>query len=306
LYLEQTMNLRELVDADLPALLSLCQVALPYDTFTLPLLRRRIFADPEPNERYRISAWDGGQLLGAAVGVRRSGDERTAGGILLLAVAPTARRQGVATRMLDELEGRMRADGLAGIVAGGTAPNFFWAGVDLRYTPAYCLLHARGYATGDQRVNQLVDLSARSWDTGADEARLAAEGFQIRRLAEGDRAAFDSYMRAGWGDGWRAEALTALGNDPVTGFAALQGERFCGFAVYDSEGFAGHFGPTGTDEVLRGKGIGRILFYRCMADMRARGMATAEVVWVGPIPFYTRIADAYIHRSFWAMQKALA
>lgn len=299
------MNLRELVDDDLPALLSLCQTALPYDTFTLPLLRRRIFADPESNANYRIAAWDRDRLLGAVIGVRRSAPERAVGGILLIAVAPAARRGGIATQLLDELEARMRADQLTGIVAGGTTPSFFWAGVDLRYTPAYCLLLKRGYAVGDQRVNQLVDLGAFTWDTSADEARLAADGFQIRRMALADRAAFSDYMRAAWSPGWHDEALVVFGNDPITGFVALHDGQYCGFAVYDTEGFDGHFGPTGTDEALRGRGIGRILFYRCMADMRERGMQRSEVVWVGPIPFYTRIAGAYIHRSFWAMHKAL-
>lgn len=297
------MEIRELTDHDLTALLALCQTALPYDTFSMPLLRRRTLGDPEYHQPYQLWASDGARMIGALIGIRRASETGKAGGLLLLAVTPEARRGGIATALIDELERRMRADGITTIYAGGTTPNFFWAGVDMRYTPAYCLLLKHGYHVSDIRVNERVDLSAQSWDTRADEDRLAPEGFTIRRLEPGERATFSSYMTERWSRGWHDEAMNSYLNDPITTFVALQHGSLCAFATCDSEGFAGHFGPTGTNEELRGKGIGRILFYRCMRDLYERGLTHAEIVWVGPIPFYTRIAGAYVHRAFWAMQK---
>jgi GNAT superfamily N-acetyltransferase len=299
------MQIRELIEADLPALLILCQSELPYDTFTLDILQRRVFDDPEPAPSYRLAACIGERLIGAVIGLRRARNQPAVGGILLLAVATDMHRQGIATQLLDELENRMRADGLQAISAAGTAPNFFWAGIDMRYTPAYCLLEQRGYQINTVCVNQEVDLLHRSWDTADAEARLAEQGFTIRRLQQDEGATFSDYMRQHWSSGWHDEALIAYKNTPITAFVALHQEQVCAFAAYNIEGFAGHFGPTGTNEALRGHGLGRILFYRCMADMLAQGLQRAEVVWVGPIPFYTKIANARVHRAFWAMSKQL-
>jgi GNAT superfamily N-acetyltransferase len=264
-----------------------------------------VFDDPEPAPNYRLAAYDGERLIGAVIGLRRASNQPAVGGILLLAVAADMHRHGIATQLLDELENRMRADSLQAIITGGTAPNFFWAGIDMRYTPAYCLLEQRGYQINDIRVNQEVDLLHRSWDTTDAEARLAEQGFTIRRLQADEGAACSDYMRQHWSSGWQAEMLIAYKNTPITAFVALHQEQLCAFAAYNIEGFAGHFGPTGTNEALRGHGLGRILFYRCMADMLAQGLQRAEVVWVGPIPFYTKIANARVQRAFWAMSKPL-
>jgi hypothetical protein len=112
-------------------------------------------------------------------------------------------------------------------------------------------------------------------------------------------------MLQAWSQGWHDEALNSYRNQPATTFVALRNGSFHGFATYNSEGFDGHFGPTGTDEALRGRGIGRVLFYRCMADIAASGLSRCEVVWVGPIAFYTRVAGAIVHRAFWAMERDL-
>lgn len=297
------MEIRTLSEADLPALLELCQATLPYDRFTYALLHRRIFDDPEPNDSYRLAAIDGDRLIGAVIGLRRAAEQPPAGGILLLAVAADMRRQRVATQLLDTLEQRMRGDGLQVVNAGGTGPNFFWAGIDMRYTPAYCLLLERGYKLNDIRVNQRVNLLQRDWGTALAEQQLAEQGVTIRRLTDDDRPAFSDYMRQQWGQGWHDEALTAYKNSPTSAFVALRQGQFCAFAIYNGEGFDGHFGPTGTTEALRGHGLGRILFYRCMSDLLIQGLSYAEVVWVGPIPFYTKIADALVHRAFWSLSK---
>jgi mycothiol synthase len=295
------MHLRELNETDLSALLQLCQQTLPYDTFSIDLLQQRVFADPQPGIHYRLSAWQDHQLIGVLVVLRRKQEQGIGGSILLLAVHPAWQRQGIATRLLDTVEQHMRIDGLQGMSVGGSAPNFFWAGIDMRYTPAYCLFQKRGYREDEFRVNQIVDLTAQSWDTRSVEARLAGDGFLFRRLTPEDREPFTAYMLQHWHQGWLDETLVSYRNSPISAFVALQHGEYCGFAAYNTEGFAGHFGPTGANEALRGRGIGRILFYRCMHDLAQHGQTHAEVVWVGPIAFYTHIAGAYVHRAFWAM-----
>jgi mycothiol synthase len=300
------METRNLTENDLPALLDLCQRALPHDEFTLPLLRRRIFGDPEFAPQLQIAAFEGERLAGAMLGLRRAHDEGYGGALNLFAVDPPFRRQGLATRLLRELEERLRAEGAGSLVVGGAAPNYLWPGLDLRYTPAYCLLERNGYSvTGNNAVNMLVELPTRDWDTSAEEARLAADGFEIRRLEERDREAFSAYLTANWSRWWHDEGMNGYENNPVSVHIALRDGQICAFAAYNVEAFDGGFGPTGTDESLRGKGIGRVLFHRCMRDLQQQGLAACEVCWTGPISFYARVADAWIHRSFYRMAKDL-
>ena len=64
--------------------------------------------------------------------------------------------------------------------------------------------------------------------------------------------------------------------------------------------FRGGFGPTGVEESLRGLGIGKVLFLRCLRNMKGRGYHRCEIGWVGPISFYAHTADARISAHVYA------
>lgn len=299
------MRFRELAEADLPALLDLCQRTLPYDSFNLPLLRRRVWQEPHHTPAYQITAWDGDRLAGVMLGGIRETQEGMGAWIRLFAVDVPYRRQGLGSALLAELEGRLRDAAYKRLRVGNSAPNYLWPGLDVRYTPAFCFLQKHGFERTGEAVNMLVDLHARSWDTSADEERLAAEGFAFRRLTPADGEEFAAWLTQRWNPTWLAEGLSSYANNPISTFIATYQGRICAFASYNVAIFDNGFGPTGTEEALRGRRLGRILFYRCMEDMRQLGHATAEVCWVGPIAFYAKVADAWIHRVFWWMEKSL-
>ncbi len=299
------MEIRELSEADLPALLRLCQRTLPFDRFTLPLLRRRVLDEPHRTPAYQLTAWDGDRLVGVMLGGVRETDEGPMAWIRLVTVDPAYRRRGLASHLLEELEGRLRADGLRRLRVGNSAPNYFWPGLDVRFTSAFCFLQHHGFHRIGEAVDMQVDLAARDWDTGEEEARLAREGYTIRRLRAEDREAFSAWLQEWWSPVWRYEALSSYENEPISTFVAARDGRICAFASYNVTMFENGFGPMGTEPELRGRGLGRVLFWRCMADMKALGHSTADICWVGPIAFYARVADAWIHRVFWWLEKAL-
>jgi GNAT superfamily N-acetyltransferase len=299
------MDIREVREEDLPELLALCERALPLDRFTMHVLRDRMLGEPDHNPAYQLGAWDGGRLAGALLAGSRETQQGRATAVRLFAVDPQHRRRGVASRLLGEIERRVRGDGFSRLGVGKSSPVYFWPGVDVRYTPALCFLEKHGYSRSDAGFNMEVDLRARSWDTSAAEARLEREGFQVRRLRADDREAFGSWVRGEWGDVWEYEALRSYGNDPVSTWVALRDGQVCSFASYNVTGFENSFGPTGTQPELRGQGLGRVMFHRCMRDLRELGHDTCEVSWVGPFAFYARVADARISRVFWAFEKEL-
>ena len=180
------MEIRELAEADLPTLLDLCQLTLPLDPFSLPALRRHGLNEPNPQPAYRLCMWDGTRLAGVMLGGARIVEGQPAAWVRLFAIDPAYRRRGLATQLLEELEGRTRADGHRRLYVANSAPNYFWPGLDIRYTPALCLLQRAGFRRTADAVNMQVDLTARNWDTTAEEARLAQAGFAVRRLLADD------------------------------------------------------------------------------------------------------------------------
>jgi mycothiol synthase len=299
------MELRELADGDLPTLLDLCRRTLPLDQFSLPALRRHILEEPNRHPAYQLGIWDGARLAGVMVGGVRQTQGHPGAWVRLFAIDPAYRRQGLATRLLADLESRLRADGHKRLSVGNSVPNYFWPGLDIRYTAGLCFLQRAGFQRAGDAVNMHVDLLARDWDTTAEEARLAEAGFTVRRLLPDDRNQFGAWLGDHWNPIWHYEALSSYENDPVSTFVALSDGRICAFASYNTTTFEHVFGPTGTEPALQGRGLGRVLFLRCMRDLKDRGEQIAEICWVGPIAFYARVADAWISRTFWFLEKEL-
>jgi mycothiol synthase len=299
------MEIRALAEDDLPNLLDLCRRTLPLDPFSLPALRRHSLNEPNPQPAYRLCMWDGARLAGAMLGGARIVEGQPAGWVRLFAVEPAYRRRGLATQLLQELESRMRADGHRRLYVANSAPNYFWPGLDIRYTAALCLLQRAGFRRVGDAVNMQVDLAAHDWDTTVEEARLAQAGFAVRRLLPDDRGQFSDWLKRHWSSTWHAEALASFENDPVSTFVAISEGRICAFASYNVTTFEHVFGPTGAEPPLQGRGLGRALLLRCMRDLKEQGHTTAEICWVGPIAFYARVADAWINRTFWFLEKEL-
>src|SRR5262245_29012327 len=184
------MEIRELAEADLPNLLDLCRRTLPLDPFSLPALRRHILDEPNPQPAYRLCMWDGAWLAGVMLGGARNVEGQAAGWVRLFAIDPAYRRRGLASHLLEQLESRMRVDGHRRLFVANSPPNYFWPGLDIRYTAALCLLQRAGFRRVGDAVNMQVDLTARDWDTTAEEARLAQAGFAVRRLLADDGEQF--------------------------------------------------------------------------------------------------------------------
>lgn len=300
------MHIRELQEADLDALLELCRTSLPTDRFSMHLLRHHTFAVPDQDPAHMLSAWDGARLAGVMLGGIAPTQNDPIGVIRLFAVAPPYRRSGLGTRLLTLLCERLQDTGITKIRVGGNPWYYFWPGLDIRYTPAFCLLYANGFRRQGDAVNMQVDLTGRAWNTSPEEQRLANEGFTLRRLQPADRAAFDAWLTQHWSPIWRYEALASYERDPISTFIALRGGAICAFASYGVSNFVNGFGPTGTQPEFRGRGLGRVLLLRCLNDIKTLGYDQAEINWVGPITFYARACDAQINRVFWYMEKDLA
>jgi mycothiol synthase len=299
------MEIRELVPEDMIDLLDLCRRTLPLDQWSYPTLRRRVLQEPNHRPAYQLVATSEGRLMGTILGSTRESEQGAVGGVRLIAVDNAFQRRGIATALLATLEDRMRANQIVRLRAGGIAPSYFWPGVDMRYTPAFCFFQRHGFTRQGEGINMAVDLAGADLITVPEEQRLAAEGFAFRRLDPDDREEFGAWLRTWWGENWYAEGLASYENQPISTFIAIHQGRICAFASYNVAALDGGFGPTGTEPSLQGRGVGRVLLLRCLDDLRKLGFSQAEICWTGPITFYARAAGAVMSRYFMVMEKEL-
>jgi ribosomal protein S18 acetylase RimI-like enzyme len=328
--------IRELTAADLPAVVELCRSALdlPADAAEAPAIVSRLWApdarrtvgsvavgpagggDPASGDPASGGPASGGPagsgpaaLLGvamASLGPRPPG-EPPPGHVDLLAVRPAARRRGIGRALLDAVATALAGHGAAEVLLAGNPPNYAWPGIDVRYTPAVCAAAALGYEHDRTVWNMTADLSPGSAavrDTGSAEVRLTAAGVRVRRATAADLDALVALAREHFAPSW-ADELTDSVDRPGAGcHLALRGGGLLGFAAYGSSR-PSWFGPMGTTPAARGLGIGEVLLRRCLIDMRAAGLASAEIGWVGPVPFYSAATGARIERVFFLFRKRL-
>ncbi len=292
-----------ITDADvsqLDALHALVSEPLIHDTFSKDLLEQKLFFDARPErDIYRtFLAVAGGEPAGMLQLVMRP--EALRAWIGLFAVAPVHRRQGLAKRLFQHAHSICRQEGLQTVDVLGVPTNYLTPGIDPRYTAGICLLESLGYAHRGERLNLRARLEG-DFSTADEEADLHKEGITIRRavLHEDDKAMADFFGR-NFGEDWLMETSLAMNNDPPGVHLALRGDVVLGFAAHSAMNEEwGNFGPMGTADAEQGMGIGRILLYRCMADLKAAGFASALIPWVGPYRFYCRHLDCSIDRVFW-------
>jgi mycothiol synthase len=249
-----------------------------------------------------FGAWLDDRLVGVAA--------IAAGWLRVLAVVPGVRGRGIGSALLAACEATARAAGEPRLRTLDQPGNYLAPGIDVRNAHAIDWLERRGYARhGAPRTNVLIDVHSNPRVSLARVADLVAaaatNGYEVRR-AERDETALLTSVDREFGGAWPFELARALGHDPPGVHVALRDGAYCAFAAHDGNNRGlGWFGPTGTWPAHRGRGLGEVLLLACLVDV-ATEHARCEVAWIGPRPFYDKIAGIVDERSFVVLQRDLA
>ena len=292
------VSIRTATEQDLPALYDLAQQSMPLDSFSRELLAEKLFERRRPEE----FSWDvyiaqhGSRLVGFLQSATRPAMNKAWVG--LFAVDEALRRQGIASALLNHARAVWPV-GTTEVEALAIPGNYLLPGLDPRYTEALCFLERCGFERFKDCVNLIADLS-HAFETTAEQRRLAAAGIEVRRARAADEPLLDAYFEEQFGADWRFEASLAMRNDPPALHLALQDGRIIAFSAHSTQNREwGFFGPMGTAPAARGHGLGRVLLWHCLNDMRDAGHRTSVIPWVGPIAFYQQWAGCRVERVFW-------
>ena len=240
----------------------------PYLTLVLP--------DPETDKP-----------IAAFIGVVKKGWVRKNCYLKVCIVDQQYQRQGIGSKMLEELihRARRKLHWYDDIRYGDSAPRYWQPGVDLRHTSLVFFLKKLGFEIRGMRYNLTCSLDAIN-----KEPESERNGFRFERVKPSDFKATVQFVKKNFRLGtWSREVPISFENDPPTTYIAKDGSRnIIGFASHGTF-FPGCFGPTGVKKSLRGKGIGGELLKWCLWDMKQTGIETCTIMWVtgDTIKFYS-------------------
>jgi GNAT superfamily N-acetyltransferase len=283
---------------DRAAVAELCrQTLFPEDTRDEAGLDRILWLSHGNGGEERLVAERGGEIVGVAFGSWTVDVKGTISGfITVIAVADAHRRRGIGAALLAELESRLWRAGAEKIWTGGSQPYFWWPGLDIRCDDALRLFTSNGYEVDEEVQNMSVVLS-----------ESAVSGYEpsdadLHRLSEEELPAFRAWMRATWEDEWCREVERVLDREPISCFVATDATGYLGFAAYNTNRL-GWFGPMGTTQAARGRGIGTALLRRCLRDYLSQGYDECKICWAGPAKFYVDAVGASTDRVFARLRK---
>lgn len=117
------------------------------------------------------------------------------------------------------------------------------------------------------------------------------EKIVFRKAIAPEKHLVSEWVMEQFGAYWQSEVEVAFSRQPVSVWLAQRGNQILGFACFESTA-RNFFGPTGTLESERGKGIGKILLVKSLESLREMGYAYAIIGGVGPAEFYEKAVGA--------------
>jgi mycothiol synthase len=281
--------IRPFQQTDLAGVLGVLAGAMPADPISKSRFTRQVLLDPNFRAEGMPVAIRNGEATGFCLALARQTPLENAppdadrGYITLIAVAPSAQRQGVGAKLLEHAEDFLRSQGRSVVMVSSYAPGYFLPGVDVNaYAGALSFFAAHGYAEVYRPIamqTSLWDFSTPTWVKDRHE-KLAGEGVQIVAYTPAITLPLLDFAKQEFPGDWvRVVRETAgrilTGESPARLLVALDSGAVVGFSHYENE----RFGPIGVAASQRGRGVGQVLMYATLQAQREAGFRTAWFLW---------------------------
>ncbi len=313
------MNLRTYQGGDEGAIIQLWNRTLIHDPIDASTFYRKVLLDANFDVSGVWVAEIDSQLVGYIQAIVRrvplgTEYEPDVGWITAIAVDPNFQGRGIASQLMDHALAYLRSKGRKRVEFSSYAPYYVVPGLDRAgYRHALAFFSSKGFTVQYSPVAMdkgLVDFVMPP-DVQHKLDQLVHEGvvvepisppFFTRVLDFCDREFYADWSRA------LRQALAAN-----IDWAQLQicreGETVLGFAIFGAyDAHLERFGPFGVGASQRGRGLGKALLYRTLAEMKRRGCHSAWFLWTGeksPAGHLYDGAGFAVTRRFDILQKTL-
>jgi mycothiol synthase len=287
-----TYSIRYYQAEDEQAVLALWNQCLPRDEISLNTFRRKIILDPNFDARGCFVATAKPQrglqkeVVGFLLSIRRRypyfdlGLEPGKGWVTAFFVHPQWRRQHVATKLLIEAERFLKQEAVEEIFVSDYTPNYFIPGVDLdAYAEAFLFLKESGYKKVENVYGMgrsLIDVHVPEEVNGVIK-KLSESGFTVSVFKPCYTLKVLEFLRENYpGDLFRV-ALERITENPECDeiLVALKGDEVVGFSHFLDE----RYGPFGIHKDYIGRGLGPMLYYSTIQQMREKGKHNLWLAW---------------------------
>lgn len=159
------------------------------------------------------------------------------------------------------------------IVVFDYTPDYIVCGISESRGDYIEFFKSMGYTEGKRRRSIRINLDSleRSPEIESLIAEREAEGFVFSHLENEYILSLLGYAPPGWTHRYRRLALANMDYEKFN--LIIYGGEVVGCAVFgDPNSTEERFGPYSVSESLRGRGLGKILLYRTLMDMKSRGL----------------------------------
>jgi len=296
---------------------------LEKDPITMEVFERKILLDPNfVNDGFLI-ARENDKIAGFIINIYSRYPlfyqkiEKNAGWITVLAFKNDKEGLSIGRELLDKSLEWFRKNDKNVIYFSNYIPNYFTPGIDAEaYPQIYKILIEFGF----EEIHEALAMDTSLWPklTYPDNIesivqRLRNEGIKFSFMKTKYLRPFIDFLEKNMPADWYRHALELLKRNRKNQIIiAVKGNEVVGYCQFwNGEGYdwyskGAHFGPFGVREDFRGKGIGTVLLYKCLAEMKKNGIHNAFVLWTDERAgrLYSRFGFN-VTRRFKVMKKVL-
>ncbi|MEM3523757.1 MAG: GNAT family N-acetyltransferase [Thermoproteota archaeon] len=276
---------------DLRPVLEIINDAMPLDRLSEDSFRYRVLLQENFDPELCIVSESEGRVVGFIYCVTRG----ETGYINILGVRNGFRGRGIGSRMLATVEEKLREKGVRRIVFSG-GPRYLVPGVDVKAYPGAIGFFTKNGYSESSRESVSMSMSLMGYTTPKEvlelEGRLTAEGYSFQQLDDEHVLELLLFLKARF-PWWYEDARRTMEKYPrfLDWFTlAFHRGGIIGYCQIATDGLIEHFGPFGVAEEHRNKGVGTVLFHRCLRLIQSLGGRNAWLAWGGGrnYSFYVR------------------
>ncbi len=286
-----TMRMREFNGRDLSRVLSILDVSTPQDRLSAVNFRQKVILQEGFDLGLCLVAEQDEDIIGFIFAPMR----KDVGYVNIIAVRPDWRRKGIGTALLHEIEKRQKERGARRIVVSG-GPRYVVPGVDVKAYPTAIDFFLKNGFNETNRDSVSMYRTLMDYDVPEQilelERRLSMEGFTFQQLDDEHLVDLIHFLKREL-PGWDEDLRKTLDSHPdkldwVT--IALKDQKVVGYCQIATDGLIEHFGPFAVSSDLRGRGIGAVIFHRCLKTIQSMGAKNVWFAWGGGrnYRFYSR------------------